>query len=212
MPAPALVERVDPASRRLRPVAVVDTLARSVTIEMDLRLEAAALSEMAELTAGDHGLPRAEGRVGADRARRADPRMDRRHQALRSRRRFAPPATTCRRWRRRLMQAFLRHALRDGFFHADMHQGNLFVDAAGDIVAVDFGIMGRLDAGRSGASSPRSSSASSAATTGASPRCISRRATSPPRGIRSTTSPRRSAPSASRSTASGRATSRWRGC
>src|SRR6185295_4570780 len=44
----------------------------------------------------------------------------------------------------RLMQAFLRHALRDGFFHADMHQGNLFVDAAGDIVAVDFGIMGRL--------------------------------------------------------------------
>ena len=43
-----------------------------------------------------------------------------------------------------LIQAFLRHALRDGFFHADMHQGNLFVDAAGDIVAVDFGIMGRL--------------------------------------------------------------------
>jgi ubiquinone biosynthesis protein len=42
------------------------------------------------------------------------------------------------------MQSFLRHALRDGFFHADMHQGNLFVDAAGDIVAVDFGIMGRL--------------------------------------------------------------------
>jgi ubiquinone biosynthesis protein len=45
---------------------------------------------------------------------------------------------------RRLMQAFLRHAVRDGFFHADMHQGNLFVDEAGDIVAVDFGIMGRL--------------------------------------------------------------------
>jgi ubiquinone biosynthesis protein len=45
---------------------------------------------------------------------------------------------------RTLMQSFLRHALRDGFFHADMHQGNLFVDAEGDIVAVDFGIMGRL--------------------------------------------------------------------
>jgi ubiquinone biosynthesis protein len=42
------------------------------------------------------------------------------------------------------MQAFLRQALRDGFFHADMHQGNFFVDAAGNIVAVDFGIMGRL--------------------------------------------------------------------
>ena len=94
-----LVERVDPASRRLRPVAVVDTLARSVAIEMDLRLEAAALSEMAEATAADTGLPRAEGRVGADGARRADPRMDRRHQAFRPRRRFAPPATTCRSWR-----------------------------------------------------------------------------------------------------------------
>ena len=43
-----------------------------------------------------------------------------------------------------MIQTFLRHALRDGFFHADMHPGNLFVDAAGHIVAVDFGIMGRL--------------------------------------------------------------------
>ena len=44
----------------------------------------------------------------------------------------------------RLMQTFLRHAMRDGFFHADMHPGNLFVDNEGRIVAVDFGIMGRL--------------------------------------------------------------------
>ncbi|MGD9846972.1 MAG: AarF/UbiB family protein, partial [Variibacter sp.] len=43
-----------------------------------------------------------------------------------------------------VMQSFLRHALRDGFFHADMHPGNLFVDDAGRLVAVDFGIMGRL--------------------------------------------------------------------
>jgi ubiquinone biosynthesis protein len=34
--------------------------------------------------------------------------------------------------------------LRDGFFHADMHPGNLFVDAEGEIVAVDMGIAGRL--------------------------------------------------------------------
>jgi ubiquinone biosynthesis protein len=45
---------------------------------------------------------------------------------------------------RGLMQTFLRHALRDGFFHADMHPGNLFVDDAGRFIAVDFGIMGRL--------------------------------------------------------------------
>ena len=45
---------------------------------------------------------------------------------------------------RKIIQSFLRHALRDGFFHADMHPGNLFVDDAGRLVAVDFGIMGRL--------------------------------------------------------------------
>jgi ubiquinone biosynthesis protein len=44
-----------------------------------------------------------------------------------------------------VMQSFLRHAMRDGFFHADMHQGNLFVDPDGTLIAVDFGIMGRLD-------------------------------------------------------------------
>ena len=44
----------------------------------------------------------------------------------------------------RLIEIFLRHALRDGFFHADMHPGNLFIDPEGNLVAVDFGIMGRL--------------------------------------------------------------------
>jgi ubiquinone biosynthesis protein len=43
-----------------------------------------------------------------------------------------------------VLRAFLRHAMRDGFFHADMHQGNLLVDKEGRVVAVDFGIMGRL--------------------------------------------------------------------
>jgi ubiquinone biosynthesis protein len=42
------------------------------------------------------------------------------------------------------VQSFLRHALRDGFFHADMHEGNLFVDREGKLVAVDLGIMGRI--------------------------------------------------------------------
>ena len=44
-----------------------------------------------------------------------------------------------------IIQHFLRHAVRDGFFHADMHQGNIFVDNSGQIVPIDFGIMGRLD-------------------------------------------------------------------
>ena len=44
-----------------------------------------------------------------------------------------------------IIQHFLKHAVRDGFFHADMHQGNLFVDKNGNIVPIDFGIMGRID-------------------------------------------------------------------
>jgi ubiquinone biosynthesis protein len=138
-----LIERLDPALRRLRPVAVVDTLSRSVTIEMDLRLEAAALSEMAEATAEDEGfrVPEVEWELTArdvvvlewiDGIKLSD--VERLRQAGHDLPELA----------RKLMQAFLRHALRDGFFHADMHQGNLFVDEAGDIVAVDFGIMGRL--------------------------------------------------------------------
>ena len=141
--AARFVERYDPASRRLRPKAVVDTLARSVAIEMDLRLEAAALSEMAESTAADQGfrVPKVLWDLTArdvltlewiDGIKLSD--LD----GLRAAGHELPAIA------RRLMQAFLRHALRDGFFHADMHQGNLFVDAAGDIVAVDFGIMGRL--------------------------------------------------------------------
>jgi ubiquinone biosynthesis protein len=138
-----LIERADPASRRLRPVAVVDTLARTVSIEMDLRLEAAALSEMAETTAGDVGfrVPGVEWELTErdvltlewiDGIKLSD--LDALRQAGHDLERIAE----------RLIQAFLRHALRDGFFHADMHQGNLFVDQGGDIVAVDFGIMGRL--------------------------------------------------------------------
>ena len=48
-------------------------------------------------------------------------------------------------WARGSCQLFLQPRLRDGFFHGDMHQGNLKVAANGDIIAYDFGIMGRID-------------------------------------------------------------------
>ena len=130
-------------AQRLRLVEVVSTLARSVAIEMDFRLEAAALSEMAQNTCEDKGF-----RVPAvdwDRTARevltlewidGTPLHD--HAALAARG-FDLPALG-----RAVIQNFLRHALRDGFFHADMHPGNLFVDDEGHLVAVDFGIMGRL--------------------------------------------------------------------
>ncbi len=141
--AARLVERLDPAARRLRPVAVVDTLARSVAIEMDLRLEGAALSEMAELIAHDDGFRVPD--VMWERTARdvltmawVDGIKLSDSEGLLAAGHDLPEIA------RRLMQAFLRQALRDGFFHADMHQGNFFVDDKGDIVAVDFGIMGRL--------------------------------------------------------------------
>jgi ubiquinone biosynthesis protein len=141
--AARMVERFHPRSRRLRPVAVVDTLAKSVAIEMDLRMEAAAISEMAENSKNDEGfrLPQVDWTRSARRVLTLEwidgiPIAD--HDALHAAGHDAKALGA------RLMQTFLRHAMRDGFFHADMHPGNLFVDAEGRIVAVDFGIMGRL--------------------------------------------------------------------
>jgi ubiquinone biosynthesis protein len=130
-------------AQRLRPIEAVATLARSVAIEMDFRLEAAALSEMAENTRDDTDF-RVPG-VDWDRTAREVLTLEwidgtplNEHQALRAKG-FDLAALG-----RNVIQSFLRQALRDGFFHADMHPGNLFVDAGGRLVAVDFGIMGRL--------------------------------------------------------------------
>lgn len=141
--AARLQERFVPSSRRLRPVEITETMAQTTKIEMDFRLEAAAYSELGENTKDDPGfrVPAVDWeRTGRDvltmewidgvklndidglRAGGYDLK--------------AIAAT--------LVQSFLRHTLRDGFFHADMHPGNMFVDAKGDIVAVDLGISGRL--------------------------------------------------------------------
>jgi ubiquinone biosynthesis protein len=138
-------ENLSAEARRLRLIEVVDTLRRSVMVEMDFRLEAAALSEMAENTKDDPDF-----RVPAvdwDRTTKevltlewidATPLSDRARLIAKG---FDLPQLA-----RALIQTFLRHALRDGFFHADMHPGNLFVDDDGRFIAVDFGIMGRLGA------------------------------------------------------------------
>ncbi|HEY7242480.1 MAG TPA: 2-polyprenylphenol 6-hydroxylase [Xanthobacteraceae bacterium] len=136
-------QRVSAEAQRLRLIEVVDTLRRTVALEMDLRFEAAALSEMAENTRNDPDF-RVPG-VDWDRTARdvltlewiaGVPLWD--HERL------TANGFDLKRLARAVIQTFLRHALRDGFFHADMHPGNLFVDDAGQLVAVDFGIMGRL--------------------------------------------------------------------
>ena len=141
--AARFAESLAPEFHRLRLVQVVETLARSVRMEMDFRLEAAAASEFVENSRDDPDV-RAPA-VDWNRTTRevmtmewidgvplTDP--DRLSELG-----FDPKALA-----RTLIQTFLRTALRDGFFHADMHQGNFFVDGDGRIVAVDFGIMGRL--------------------------------------------------------------------
>ena len=136
-------EGFEPRLRRLRLVEVVETLARSVKVEMDFRLEAAAASEFAENLAEDPGF-RAP-KIDWDRTTRTALTMEwidgvpLSDPARLAELGFDPPKLG-----RTLIQSFLRHALHDGFFHADMHQGNFFVDAEGRIVAIDFGIMGRL--------------------------------------------------------------------
>ena len=138
------VERLGSEARRLKPRAFVDTLARSVAFEMDLRLEAAAADELRANSAQDTDL-----RVPAvdwdftSRRVLATEWID--GTPLRNREALQAQGHDLKRLATNLIQAFLRHALRDGFFHADMHPGNLFVDASGKIVVVDFGIMGRLD-------------------------------------------------------------------
>jgi ubiquinone biosynthesis protein len=148
--AARLVERFHAPSRRLKPVAVVDNLARTTELEMDLRLEAAAISEMAENIAKERPERVAGLRVPAVDWKRTAKRVlttewidgfpisD--QEALKA------AGHDLKALGMTVLRAFLTHAMRDGFFHADMHQGNLFVDKSGEVVAVDFGIMGRLGA------------------------------------------------------------------
>ena len=142
------IERFHPPTRRLRPVAVVETLAHSVEIEMDMRLEAAAISEMADNIAkdttpelGGFRVPTVDWKRTARRVLTLewiDGTPIGNHAALRA------AGHDLKKLGLTALRSFLRHAMRDGFFHADMHQGNLLVDKQGRIVAVDFGIMGRL--------------------------------------------------------------------
>lgn len=142
--AARFIERVSKPMRRLRPVDVVATLDRSARLELDLRLEAASISEMAGNIKDDEGftIPDViwdqtsetvlttswvEGIPIRDHAAIDAAGLDRKALS------------------RTLLQSFLTHSIRDGFFHADLHQGNLFADPkTGAIVAVDFGIMGRI--------------------------------------------------------------------
>ena len=139
-----LIELFLPKTRRLKLVEVIYLLKEITSIEMDLRFEAAAANELKNNTENDPHfkvpliywdftskriltLEKVDGIPIRDLGKINDSKINKKELA------------------KSVIQNFLRQAVGDGFFHGDMHQGNLFVDLEGNIIPVDFGIMGRLD-------------------------------------------------------------------
>ncbi len=139
-----IIENTFSKAKRLKLVEVVHLLREITNIEMDLRFEAAAANELYENTKNDLGfnVPKIYWNYTTKKILTLD-KVDgvsiREHQKLKS------LGVDLKKLAENLIQYFLKQAVRDGFFHGDMHQGNLFVDSKGNIIPVDFGIMGRLD-------------------------------------------------------------------
>tara|TARA_B100000401_G_C52812368_1_gene724554 strand:+ start:451 stop:1983 length:1533 start_codon:yes stop_codon:yes gene_type:complete len=130
--------------RRLRPRAIIEKAKEVIKFELDFRYEAAAASELAENTKADLSfyVPKVYWdqvtkkiltieRIGGIPADKID---------LLKRKNINTESAASN-----LIKNFLRQSIRDGYFHADLHQGNLFISDEGNLNAVDFGIMGRLD-------------------------------------------------------------------
>lgn len=142
--AATIIEGVSPASRRLRPREVVSHFESVVSGELDLRLEAASASEFAENTQADERfwVPKPKWPLCARRVLTSDWGEG---IALGDRDALLAAGYDVTDIARRIIRLFLQHALRDGFFHADMHHGNLKIGEGGMIIAYDFGIMGEID-------------------------------------------------------------------
>ncbi len=142
--AARMIDILAPSARRLRPMEVIRHFDGVVRGELDLRLETSGSAEFAANTAQDDGfrVPKVHWFLSARRVMTLEwahgiPANDLEAIDAAGHDRVALGE--------RVLRLFLSHALRDGFFHADMHQGNLKIARNGDIVAMDFGIMGRLD-------------------------------------------------------------------
>ncbi|MEQ8667156.1 MAG: 2-polyprenylphenol 6-hydroxylase [Rhodospirillales bacterium] len=139
-----LVEARAPAYRRFRPVAAIETLAETVAMEMDLRFEAAAAAELGDNFAGDPDfrVPTVDWSLTGHRVLTTE-RID--GLAIDDRDALVEAGHDPTRILKIAANSFFRQAFRDGFFHADLHPGNMFVTPDGAVAVVDFGIMGRLD-------------------------------------------------------------------
>ena len=139
-----IIENSISKTKRLKLVEVVHLLKEITNIEMDLRFEAAAANELYENTKNDDGfnVPRIYWNYTSKRVLTLDKVNG---TPIREYKNLKESGIDLENLSKNLIQHFLKQAVRDGFFHGDMHQGNLFVDKKGNIVPVDFGIMGRLD-------------------------------------------------------------------
>jgi ubiquinone biosynthesis protein len=142
--AAAQIESMGGEAARLRPRMVVATFRQWTMRELDLRREAASASELKENLAAESGFfvpaidwPRTARRVMTMEWIDGIKLTDREALVAAGHDLKALAAT--------LVRAFLRQAVVDGFFHADLHQGNLFALPDGRLAAIDFGIMGRID-------------------------------------------------------------------
>lgn len=139
-----VIDRLSSASRRLRPLDVVAHFEGVVRSELDLRLESAAASEFGDNTSEDVGfaVPSVRWPLSSRRVMTLDWVEGINAADVEA---IAAAGHDLTDLSRRVLRLFLSHALRDGYFHADMHHGNLKIAPNGDIVALDFGIMGHLD-------------------------------------------------------------------
>ncbi len=139
-----IVENTIARAKRLKLVEVVHLLREITNIEMDLRFEAAAANELYENTKLDKGfnVPKIYWNYTTKKILTLDKVNG---VSIREQGKLEEQGINLKHLAENLIQHFLKQAVRDGFFHGDMHQGNLFVDPKGNIIPVDFGIMGRLD-------------------------------------------------------------------
>ena len=139
-----IIENTISKAKRLKLVEVVHLLREITNIEMDLRFEAAAANELHQNTKNDLGFKVPE--IYWNYTTKKILTLDKvEGVSIREIQKINDLGVDLKKLAENLIQLFLTQAVRDGFFHGDMHQGNLFVDPKGNIIPVDFGIMGRLD-------------------------------------------------------------------
>ncbi len=142
--AAAQLEIIGGEFARLRPRLTIATFRQWTLRELDLRREAASASELAEGLTAEPGfrIPT----IDWKRTSRSVLTLEWINGIKLSDIAAIDAAGHDRKaLAQTLVRGFLRQAIAEGFFHADMHQGNLMVAPGGDLVAIDFGIMGRID-------------------------------------------------------------------